>query len=77
MIHISESNIIIILRYMYTMPTILEPISVGILVAVINKYIINNHHLFDCQNGESTVIHDDAVSSTSSTTEAIEIHAHF
>ena len=60
------------------MPTILEPISVGILVAVINKYIINNHHLFDCcQNGGSTVVHGDAVSSTSSTTEAIEIHAHF
>ena len=54
------------------MPTILEPISVGILVAVINKYIINNHHLFDCcQKGDSTVIHDDAVSSTSSTTDAM------
>ncbi len=59
------------------MPTIIEPISVGILVAVINKYIINNNHVVDCcKNGES-VIHDDAVPFTFSTTEAIEIHAHF
>ena len=66
---------------MYIMPTIAEPIFVGILVSIINKFIINNHHLFDCcKKGDSiTVIEtEDADSSTStSTTDAIEAHAHF
>lgn len=62
------------------MPTILEPIGAGLIVALINKYIINNHHLLDYCKGtnDTTIEHDDAISSSSiSTTDAIEIHAHF
>ena len=62
------------------MPTLLEPIGTGLIVALINKFIINNHHLFDYCKGDNEVVIeiDDAVSSTtSSTTDAIEIHAHF
>ena len=63
------------------MPTLLEPIGAGLIVALINKFVINNHHLFDyCKGYNEVVIEiDDAVSSTttSSTTDAIEIHAHF
>jgi hypothetical protein len=62
------------------MPTILEPISAGIVVALINRFIISNNNLFDyCKTGNETVIeHDDAVSSSSiTTTDALEIHSHF
>ena len=62
------------------MPTILAPIGAGIIVALINRYIISNNHLFDyCTGTNETIIeHDDAVSSSSiSTTDAIEVHAHF
>lgn len=63
------------------MPTLLEPIGAGLIVALINKFIINNHHLFDYCKGDNEIVIevDDAVSSTttSSTTDAIEIHAHF
>ena len=62
------------------MPTFLEPIGAGLIVALINKFIINNQHLFDYCKGDNEVVIeiDDAVSSTtSSTTDAIEIHAHF
>ena len=63
------------------MPTILEPIGAGIIVALINRYIISNNNLFDyCTGTNETIIeHDGAVSSSSiSTTGAIEItHAHF
>ena len=66
---------------MYTMPmAMLEPISAGIVVALINRFIISNNNLFDyCKTGNETIIeHDDAVSSSSITsTDAIEIHAHF
>ena len=62
------------------MPSILEPIGAGIIVSLINRYIISNNHLLDyCKGTNETVIeHDDAVSSSSITsTDAIEIHAHF
>ena len=56
------------------MPTLLEPIGAGLIVALINKFIINNHHLFDYCKGDNEIVIevDDAVSSTtSSTTDAI------
>ena len=64
------------------MPTpICEPIMAGVLVALINTFIINNHHLFDYCKGDNieTIIEvdDDTPSSSTSTTDAIEIHAHF
>ena len=58
----------------------LEPISAGIVVALINRFIISNNNFFDyCKTGNGTVIeHDDAVSSSSiTTTDALEIHSHF
>ena len=58
----------------------LEPVAAGVLVTLINKYIISNNHFCDsCSKAEDTVIeHDDSVSSSSiTTTDAIEIHAHF
>ena len=62
------------------MPTMLEPIGAGVLVALINKFIINNHHLFDyCKSNNNIIIEtdDDTPSSSTSTTDAIETHAHF
>lgn len=57
-----------------------EPVAAGVLVSLINRYIISNNHLCDyCYKPEETLIeHDDSVSSSSiTTTDAIEIHAHF
>jgi len=58
----------------------IEPVSAGVVVALINKFIISNNHLCDsCSKAHETLIeHDDSVSSSSiTTTDAIEIHAHF
>ncbi len=74
-------HIIIILRYMYTMSmAMLEPISAGLIVALINRSIISNNNLFDyCKSNTETITeHDDSVSSSSITsTDAIEVHTHF
>ena len=65
------------------MLTILEPVGAGVLVAIINKFIINNHSLWarlSCLQPSHLDEHDDEdnVSSTSTTTvESIEVHAHF
>ena len=62
------------------MPSILEPIGAGIIVALINKFIINNQNLWASCKGhiETHVEHNDDVSSTStSATETVEVHAHF
>ncbi len=63
------------------MPTpICEPIMAGVLVALINKFIINNHHLLDyCKGENETVIEvaDSVSSTTSSINDAVEIHARF
>lgn len=62
------------------MPTIAEPIIAGIVVSILNRFIINNNTLWGyCQTTEETVIeNDDIVSSSSvSTIDAIQTHAHF
>ena len=65
------------------MLTIVEPVGAGVLVAIINKFIINNHSLWaylSCSQPSHLDEHDDAdnVSSTSTTTVgSIEVHAHF
>ena len=62
------------------MTSIVEPIGAGIIVALINKFIINNHGLWSLCSGCRDVKKDndnDAVSSSSTTTiDTIEIHAH-
>ena len=65
------------------MLTLVEPVGAGVLVALINKFIINNHSLWacwSCSQPSHLDEHDDAdnVSSTSTTTVgSIEVHAHF
>ena len=60
--------------------TFLEPVGAGVLVALINKFIISNNNLCDycCKDHETLIEHDDSISSSSiTTTDAIEIHAYF
>ena len=62
------------------MPTILEPIGAGILVALISKYVINNNQLCDriCADKveEPEVIDEDSSSNTTSVNSAELIHVH-
>jgi len=62
------------------MTSIVEPIGAGIIVALINKFIINNHGLCSLCSGCRDVkkdIDNDTISSSSTTTiDTIEIHAH-
>ena len=63
------------------MTSVLEPIGAGIAVALINKFIINNNYLWSLCSGSRPNEedgHEDNISSTSTTTvDTIEIHAHF
>ena len=74
------------------MPTVLEPIGAGITVAMINKYVINNNSWFwkllsECWLGCPALAHheeveeeeeEECVPSTSTTTvDSVEVHAHF
>ena len=64
------------------MPSIVEPVGAGILVALINKFIINNHSLWASCSGprDADKKHegDDCTSSSSTTTiDTVEVHAHF
>ena len=62
------------------MTTLLEPIGASIIVALINKFLINNSSLWDsCSNSRSQNQdeHDDDVSSkNSSVVDTVEVHAH-
>ena len=62
------------------MVALLEPIEAGLIIALINKYIINNHKLWDYMCGTTAVEeanqpHEDASSTTTSINDA-EIHIH-
>ena len=63
------------------MTSVLEPIGAGIAVALINKFIINNNYLWSMCSGSrpgKEDDHEDNISSTSTTTvDTVEIHAHF
>ena len=64
-----------------SMPTtVLEPIGAGLAVALINKFIINNHSLWAFCSGprQEYVEHEEECTSSSSTTttDAVEVHAH-
>ena len=73
------------------MPTVFEPIGAGITVALINKFVINNGWvgklLSGCwlggcpalaQHHEDVAVEEECVSSTSTTTvDSVEVHAHF
>ena len=63
------------------MPTIIEPVGAGIIVALINKFIINNHGLWAfCSGSREDKRHeaDECTSSSSTTTiDTIEVNAHF
>lgn len=64
------------------MTSIIEPIGAGIVVALINKFIINNHSLWAYCSGfrpdkKDEHEHEEDVSSTSTTTvDTLEVHAH-
>ena len=62
------------------MPTILEPIGAGLLVALISKYVINNNQLCDriCETKEEEpeIVEEDASSNTKSVNSAELVHVH-
>ena len=62
------------------MPTILEPIGAGLLVALISKYVINNNQLCDriCETKEEEpeIVEEDASSNTTSVNSAELVHIH-
>ena len=62
------------------MPTILEPIGAGLLVALISKYDINNKPLCDsiCETKEEEpeILDEDSSSNTTSVNSAELIHIH-
>ena len=62
------------------MPTILEPIGAGLLVALISKYVINNKPLCDsiCETREEEpeIAEADSSSNTTSVNGAELVHIH-
>ena len=65
------------------MPTILEPIGAGVLVALISKYVINNKPLCDsisetCETKEEEpeIVEEEASSNTTSVNSAELVHIH-
>jgi len=69
---------------LYLMPTIIEPIEARLIVALINRYIINNHRLWEylCPTQDvpeakhsHELVREDASSTTTSVNDA-EIHMH-
>ena len=65
------------------MPTILEPIGAGVLVALISKYIINNKPLCDsisetCETKEEEpeIVEECSTSNTTSVNSAELVHIH-
>ena len=62
------------------MPTILEPIGAGVLVALISKYVINNNRLCEsvCADKlqEPEIVEEDSSSNTTSVNSAELIHTH-
>ena len=62
------------------MPTILEPIEAGLLVALISKYVINNKPLCDsiCETNkeEPEIVEECSSSNTTSVNGAELIHTH-
>ena len=65
------------------MPTILEPIGAGVLVALISKYIINNKPLCDsisetCETKEDEpeIVEECSSSNTTSVNSAELVHIH-
>ena len=61
---------------------IIEPIEAGLIVALINKLIINNHRLWEFWRGvpkpEQKQEHEDTKDASSSTTSIndVEVHMH-
>ena len=62
------------------MPTILEPIGAGLLVALISKYVINNNLICEsvCPEKleEPEIVEEDASSNTTSVNSAELAHVH-
>ena len=63
------------------MPTFLEPIGAGLLVALISKYVINNKPLCDricdnCKEEEPEIVEECSSSNTTSVNGAELIHIH-
>ena len=63
------------------MPTILEPIGAGLLVALISKYVINNKPLCDsiceAKEEEPEIVEDECSSSNTTSVNSAElVHIH-
>ena len=64
------------------MPTILEPIGAGLLVALISKYVINNKPLCDsicetCKKEEPEIVEEECSSSNTTSVNSAElVHIH-
>ena len=65
------------------MPTILEPIGAGLIVALISKYVINNKPLCDsiyetceAKEEETEIVEECSSSNTTSVNSAELVHVH-
>ena len=62
------------------MVRVMETIAAGLIVAVINKWLINNNRVWDffCSTtAREDIVHEDASSSTTSINDFTEAHVHF
>ncbi len=57
------------------MTSVFEPITAGLIVALIDKFIINNNSLWDIWC--SSHVDEDSASSTTSINDYVEGHVHF
>ena len=56
---------------------IAEPIVAGLIVAMLNRYVINNPGLFSCCSAPATINKDvEECSSSSSTTSYVDVEVH-
>ena len=62
------------------MVAIIEPVGAGLVVALLNKFIINNPNLWmsicGCGHPQHDESHEDASSSTTSVNDAELVHTH-
>lgn len=61
------------------MPSIMEPIAAGIIVALFNKFVINHHWSFSaCSEATHETTHEDDSSTTTTINSDVgHIHMHY
>jgi hypothetical protein len=61
--------------------SIFEPVGAGLIVSLINRFIVNNHSLWSfCYDVSHIYLNndnDDVSSNSTTTIDSVEVHAHF